>query len=176
MAMIRRKSAKRLALYALLAFLAYNLSKLVLPLDSPVFLAVRWARLCLHSLLHSTSEVDALVLASPAGPYPVDFESRVGILVKTGYGTRERLPALLEVLGLGAWEPHRAVVVGDFSQRGGGGGEGGEGGEPVIRDAVGELMGYLTPWGLGDAERFVKYRSLRSAIEAADEERAQEIG
>lgn len=168
MALIRRRSLKRLAFYALAALTTYHLSKLIFPPDAPLYLATHWAGVCLSSLLHPTSSTDAWLLSGP-GPHPVDFETRVGILVKTGYGTRERLSAQLEVIGLGEWDAERAVVVADFARGGGGG-------RPVIRDAVGELMAYLEGWGFGEADRFRKYAELREAIEAGDEERAQEIG
>lgn len=164
----RRSSVKRLALYAVAALVTYQLSKLVLPPDCGIFLIIHWLGVCIRSYLRPTSSVDSWLLSSP-GPYPVDFESRVGILVKTGYGTRERLQAQLEGLGLGEWDAERAVVVADFARGGGGG-------RPEIRDAVGELMEYLRPWGLAETDRFRKYGELRDAIEAGDEESAQLIG
>ena len=116
----RRSSVKRLALYAVAALVTYQLSKLVLPPDCGLFLIVHWLGVCMRSYLRPASSVDSWLLSSP-GPYPVDFDSRVGILVKTGYGTRERLAAQLEVLGLGEWDADRAVVVADFARGGGGG-------------------------------------------------------
>lgn len=168
MALIRRRSIKRLALYVIAALITYQLSRLVFPPDSSLFLVLHWAGVCLHSLLSPTSNIDTWLLSS-AGPHPVDFESRVGILIKTGYGTRERLPAQLDVLSLREWDGERAVVVADFASGGGGG-------RPVIRDAVGELMEYLGKWGLGEADRFKKYVELRAAIQEGDEEKAQAIG
>ncbi|SPO04024.1 uncharacterized protein DNG_06707 [Cephalotrichum gorgonifer] len=169
-ALPRRRAIKRLALYALVTITFYKLSKLLLPADHPVYLAVNWILVCIHSFFHSTSSIDSWLLTTK-GSYPVDFASRVGILVKTGYGTRERLPAQLEALGLREWDPERAVAVADFA---------GElnltVGTVPVRDAVGELMEYLEPRGWGGAERFKKYVPLRDAIVAGDEDRALSIG
>lgn len=170
MAFIRRRTAKRLFFLGLTTFLSYHLLKLILPPDNPLLLAIHWLQVCLSSLLTTSSETDTLILSSP-GPHPADFTSRVGILVKTGYGTRERLPAQLEALGLGEWDPKRVVVVGDFARE-----VKLTGGTGIVRDAVGELTEYLTPMGLENEPRLRKYRALWEAIKYGHEEAAQEIG
>lgn len=170
MATIRRRTVKRLFFLALTIFLTYHLAKLIFPPDNPLLLAIHWLQVCLSSIFTSTSETDARILAS-SGPHPADFVSRVGILVKTGYGTRERLPAQLEAHGLGKWDPERVVVVGDFARE-----VELSGGKGYVRDAVGELTEYLTPMGLENEPRLRKYRALWEAIKYGHEEAAQEIG
>ncbi|PVH74572.1 glycosyltransferase family 31 protein [Cadophora sp. DSE1049] len=53
--------------------------------------------------------------ANPPGTYPVEI-SEVGMVIKTGYGTRDRLQARLETLGEG-WDVENTIIAGDYSSR-----------------------------------------------------------
>ncbi|PKS06735.1 hypothetical protein jhhlp_006809 [Lomentospora prolificans] len=166
----RRRALRRIAVYVLAILLTYQVAKLILPADNFILLAIHFQAVCLYSLFHSTAATDSWIRSS-TGPYSVDFESRVGLLIKTGWGTRQRLPAQLEALGLDQWDPDRTIVVADFEQD-----ANTTTGAPVIQDAVGGLMKELAPRGLNKAHRFKKYQSLKNAIDDGDEQRAALIG
>ena len=168
MALLRRRNGKRLGLLALAAAFTMLVAKLLLPPDTPVFLLTHWWGVCVRHFFRPAGSVSDWYFTSE-GRHPVSYEKDVGILIKTGYGTRERLDAQLEGLGLGEWDPERAVVVADFGVDNGPG-------QPVIKDAVGELMEYSKAFGLSDSPRFEKYRGLQKAIQAGNEKEAIEIG
>lgn len=68
---------------------------LVLPYDNAVRLAFRWNAKRLKAALFSRSS-ERWVYAHPE--HPVDLGQDLVVIVKTGYGTRERVPAWLDAL------------------------------------------------------------------------------
>ncbi|KAL2163008.1 hypothetical protein VTH06DRAFT_6844 [Thermothelomyces fergusii] len=80
------------------ALLVFLLLWLVLPYDNVVRLAVRWNAKRLKAALVSPPS-ERWVYSRPK--YPVDLGKDVVVILKTGYGTRERVPAWLDALGAG---------------------------------------------------------------------------
>lgn len=90
------------------------------------------------------------------GTFPV-AASDVGMIIKTGYATRDRLKAKLDTLGQG-WDAENVDIAGDYP-----------GGEPltgVSIEIVDVLEGLLTVKGIGGSEkRIIMYKEFRKAVE-----------
>lgn len=96
----------------------------------------------------------------------MDFEKDVGIVVKTGYATRGRVPVQSEAMELQG--NNNVVVIGDW--RGAVDGR-------TIQDAVGGVMKLDSVMDmLPNSNRFRMYESLRTAIEANEDEEALRLG
>ncbi|KAL2074848.1 hypothetical protein VTL71DRAFT_8627 [Oculimacula yallundae] len=99
--------------------------------------------------------------ARPPGTYPVEV-SEVGMIIKTGYGTRDRLRARLQTMGEG-WNSGNTLIAGDYSSR-----KGRKGDLLKNRDEMEVydiLEGLLDEEGIDqDSKRMVLYRQLQKAI------------
>jgi len=164
----RRRTLKRIAIYVVVTFI---LLKLFLPADNVIFLALHWRwHIIKARLFESQAGTTAWVLTR--GQHIPDFITNVGILIKTGYGTRDRLPAQLEALGLREWDPDRVLVVADFSNIGNMTEH-----DAVIQDAVGGLLKSMRgTLETGNVPRFRKYASLKQAVDEGDDAKARSIG
>ncbi|KAK4197690.1 family 31 putative glycosyltransferase, partial [Triangularia verruculosa] len=149
--------------FPLFLIVCFVLGAVILPYDSTPWLAVRWNWVRLMGRRPSEEWV-----SREKARYEVDWERDVGVILKTGYGTRRRVPAWFEsVKAMG-----EVVVIADY---GGaiGLGDGGEGGDKVeVHDMVKrglenpvlrEMLGHV---------RVGKYERLTAAIQSGDEEMA----
>jgi hypothetical protein len=109
--------------------------------------------------------------------YPIDLEHEVGYLIKTGYGTRSRIPGQLEALsstsGFIGKEGEGFLVVGDWTAIHQGDNE--ALGVDVY-DTIKAFMETKITGKLRGHFRLQKYIGLQKAIESGDEDYAVHIG
>ncbi|PSR79123.1 hypothetical protein BD289DRAFT_442893 [Coniella lustricola] len=164
---------RRLAGISLLVLLTWIVVLwIVLPYDNSLVLFMQFSSSRLAALFRSSTDDERLVLDSP-GLFPFT-EEEVAYVVKTGYGTQERLPALLEAsksIGTGTkYAEDNILVVGDFA------GKFEFQGRPiVIHDMVAaavENEAILGATQTRDTDRMQKYRNMTAAIQNGDKEEA----
>ncbi|OBR04823.1 Glycosyltransferase family 31 [Colletotrichum higginsianum IMI 349063] len=163
---------KRLLFLVFFSFLIGNaLLYLVLPYDNPLVLAFRFNFSGLQLWLRGSGVEKDAWLYEPAR-FPIEYRNDVGLLIKTGYGTRHRLAAQLEALDLTPDDADDAfVVVGDWTPR-----EGGKLAGVTVHDAIGGVMAMPEMRSHHDAPKFKEYLSLKDAVQAGDDAKATEIG
>ncbi|TFB06505.1 hypothetical protein CCMA1212_001845 [Trichoderma ghanense] len=175
--MVFKPRATRRRLTLLFASLVLLLSTTyhLLPHDSHVRLSVNFnASRFWNALRASATDRDAWLRQRPA-PYPLSLRDDVGYLIKTGYGTRHRLPALIEAFGrtgdiLGD-EHQNFIVVGDWTPT-----NRTADGQPSMYNIVDMLMETKLDPSLQGHPRLSKYRSLQEAIDSGDEGEANKLG
>lgn len=100
------------------------------------------------------------------GRWEVELTSDVGYLIKTGYGTRERVKPMREayasILG-----DEGVLVVGDWD---------GEGVTDALDRGWAMMEEFGVDLGQGPPRRRRKYAMLKAAVDAGDEEKALELG
>ena len=94
-------------IFALVAF-----AFVLLPYDNPVWLAVRFNTNQLRNHIYSLANDESWISRLPS--FPINIADDVGVIVKTGYGTRQRLPAALNALETG-FAARDVVVLADFT-------------------------------------------------------------
>ncbi len=163
----RRRIASRLRPRLLLALtLTTALFLYLLPYDNTLRLAIHFNLQRLRAAVSSAPSESWV--HSPQGPYPVNVGKDVVVILKTGYGTRERVPAWLDALPRGN-EVREIVVVADSEGRVDYGEEG-----LVVFDAVGHsVKAHLRGWE--EHVRVRKYRMLGEALARGEGERAGEM-
>lgn len=174
---IPRRLRKRLLHTAIIGLVFVSISYIVLPPDSSIRLALRFNAARASAAVREVTEDRDAWLRQPAA-YEVDLREDVGYLIKTGYGTRHRVPLQLAALqgsyggGLLGKEGKDYLVVGDWTTVDGKDGK-------AIGVPVHDVLKTVREYGDGDwraHHRFKKYQTLQSAIVAGDEETALEIG
>ncbi|KAL7936133.1 glycosyltransferase family 31 protein [Trichoderma chlorosporum] len=170
-----RLPRRRLILLVASLFIALSITFHLLPPSSPIRLSINFnASRLLNSLRASTTDRDAWLHQQPA-PYPLSLRNEVGYLIKTGYGTRHRVPGLMKAFSYGksipAEEDTNFVLVGDWTPA-----NQTDYGLPVVHNVVNAMMKTKVGPSLQDHPRFAKYRSLQEAVDLADEDRARELG
>lgn len=176
MVRITRRARRRLILQAVLAAVVLSVVYLVLPLDSPIRLALTFnAARVTNAVREATYDKDAW-LRTPA-PYNVELNSDVGYLIKTGYGTRHRVPLLLDafkangnILGK---EGESFLIVGDWTSVNDADAQ--KLGAP-IHDALKLFWDAEVNKRYQDHHRLRKYHSLQQAIDNGDEQLALNLG
>lgn len=149
---------------------------ITLPPHSPIRLSVNFnlSRYC-NAVFSSAANRDAW-LFKPSR-YPVELNTDVGYLIKTGYGTRHRIPEQLSAFsrsgGVLGDEGRSYMVVGDWT---------------AVNDTDAQLVGAevhdvikLVMETKVDRKhrhhrRFTKYRSLQASVAAGDEVTANSLG
>ncbi|KAL7909386.1 glycosyltransferase family 31 protein [Trichoderma velutinum] len=175
MPFIPRPTRRRFALFFASLFITLSTTFLLLPPTSPIRLSINFnASRLLNSLRASATNRDAWLHQRPA-PYPLNLRDDVGYLIKTGYGTRHRVPALMEAFShsgnmLGGGKKN-FVVVGDWTPT-----NQTNDGLPVVYDVVNTMMETKIDPSLQGHPRFAKYRSLQEVVDLADEDKASELG
>lgn len=148
--------------FPLFVIVCFLLGAAVLPYDSTLRLGVRWNW---KRLVTGGRPSEEWVLRERP-EYEVDWGRDVGVVLKTGYGTRGRVPAWFE--SVGGWG--EVVVIADY------GGEMvlGDGGERVVKvyDMVERGLENPILGGLLGHKRVGKYERLTAAVGAKDEELA----
>lgn len=108
---------RRLVGTALLVLLVwFAIAWMFLPYDSPILSFLRLTSSKAFGTFRSPNADERLLLELP-GQFPFTDEE-VAYIVKTGYGTQERVPALLEASGglkAGSEYGDNILVVGDFA-------------------------------------------------------------
>lgn len=175
MVFLPRLARRRFILVFASLFISLSATYLLLPPGSPIKLSINFntSRL-LNSLRASTTNRDAWLDQRPA-PYPLSLREDVGYIIKTGYGTRHRVPALINAFShsgdLLGEEDSNFIVVGDWTAT-----NETVHGSPSVYNVVNLMMETRVGPSLQDHPRFGKYRSLQEAIDSADEVKASELG
>jgi hypothetical protein len=143
-----------------------------LPHDNPLWLALRFNIGRLRGYMHSFSTDGSQPDLSAR--FAVNTTEDVGIIIKTGYGTRHRLPGSLEALESG-FDSRDILVVADFSS-----GNGSQlyyhGDHVPVHDTLAPFLeDHALKWMLSTS-RIKNYLRLRTAISRGDSAVAQEIG
>lgn len=175
MAFIPRPTRRRFALLLASLFITLSTTFLLLPPSSPIRLSINFnASRLLNSFRASATDRDAWLYRRPA-PYPLNLRDEVGYLVKTGYGTRHRVPALMKAFSHSGnilrEEERNFLVVGDWTPT-----NQTDEGLPIVYNVINTMMKTKVDPSLQGHPRFAKYRSLQEAVDLDDEDKATEIG
>lgn len=164
---------QRLALVTGLVLLAwFAIAWMFLPYDSPLFSFLRLTSSKVSGTFRSPNADERLLLEQP-GQYPFTDEE-VAYIVKTGYGTQERVPALLEASGAleaGGEYGDNILVVGDFATT-----LELKGRTVPIHDVIAAAIqhGPVVETQVQSTERIQKYRDMILAIEQGRKEDAEQ--
>ncbi len=141
---------------------------LLLPYESTVRLALRWNLKRLQRALPGSRPNESWAYSQPQ--FPFDMAEDTVVVVKTGYGTRERAAAWFKALGARS-EFRDFLVTADFASHP----EeyiGYRGKELPIYDMVNRTLSEPVLASREMHPRFTKYQRLAEAIEGDDEELA----
>lgn len=160
---LQRLSRSRIQILSALGilFVLYLLT----PYDSPIRAAFRFQHTVVDDYLQHKFPSDAWLFKNQK--YPVDPDSDVGILIKTGYGTRHRVPKLLAALGnetmnndMVVLQDHPILAHENFSLP--------NGKKVPAVDILGWMLATKQLPGKEHVERVTKYLHLADAIEAEE--------
>lgn len=174
---ISRRTRRRFGLLAAAVLLLLNISYLVLPPDSAIRLAIGFNTSRVFNFL-SGSAINRDAWLRRSGKYSVALRSDVGYLIKTGYGTRHRVPAQLEAFaqtgGILGDEGRSFMVVGDWTTAN-------ETDAKLlgvqVHDAIHMMMvENKVEKPMQQHARFLKYRTLQGTVDSGDEAEARKIG
>lgn len=164
---------RRLALATALVLLVWlTIAWMFLPYDSPILSFLRLTSSKAFGTLRPPDADERLLLELP-GQFPFTDEE-VAYIVKTGYGTQERVPALLEASGAlqpGSEYGDNILVVGDFAttlQL--------KGRTVLVHDVVAAAIEHeaVVKTQIQGTERIQKYRDMTSAIQQGRKEDAEQ--
>ena len=129
----------------------------LLPYDSAVLSFFRFSTQRTISFLGQPFRDEEWVFHRP--DFPVDLEADVALVLKTGYGTQERIGMQLDALGPG--HDDSLILIADFS------GEYNHSGRTIpIRDMVAATTGSPFRGAVAGLERVEKHSRLAAAIKA----------
>lgn len=173
---IPRRLRRRLALLTVAVVLLLAVWNVLLAPDSAIRLALHFNFSRLYKAVRNAT-VNRDGWLQRRAQYVVDLREDVGYLIKTGYGTRHRVPAQLaafvEAGALLGEEGRSYLVVGDWTAVN-------ETDAALlgadIHDAIKMVMDTKVDERHIDHHRFAKYRSLQEAVDAGDEDLANHIG
>lgn len=160
---LQRLSRSRIQILSALGilFILYLLT----PYDSPIRAAFRFQHTVVDDYLQHKFPSDAWLFKNQK--YPIDPDSDVGIIVKTGFGTRHRVPKLLAALGnetmnndMIVLQDHPMLAHENFSLPNGKN-------VPAV-DIIGWMLATKQLQGKEHVERVTKYLHLAEAIEAEE--------
>ncbi|KPM40934.1 hypothetical protein AK830_g5593 [Neonectria ditissima] len=173
---ITRRFRRRLVSQSIIFLVFFTIFYSILPHDSSIRLAINFnASRLFNALRGAATDRDAWLWTAPR--HPVDLYADVGYLIKTGYGTRHRVPdqlaAFAQTGGFLGHEGQDFLVVGDWTTVN-------ETdarliGVPV-HDAIRKVTETKIRGKVEDYPRLVKYSSLQEQLEAGNEKKALEIG
>lgn len=164
---------QRLALVAVLVVLVwFAIAWMFLPYDSPFFSFLRLTSSKVSGTFRSPNADERLLLELP-GQFPFTDEE-VAYIVKTGYGTQERVPALLEASGglkAGSEYGDNILVVGDFATK-----LELKGRAVLIHDMVAAAIEHeaVAKTPIQSTERIHKYGNMTLAIQQGRKEDAEQ--
>jgi len=146
-----------------------TISYTLIPYDSPIRSFFRFhTNVAQQRLLSSDRWID-----EPAS-YPVDPESDIGIVIKTGFGTRHRVPKLLDALFKESFAADM-VVVQDFPALENEHHSMPDGRPIPTVDAIGWSLEHKLFSGQEESERIHKYEGIVDAVKAQDWPRAESV-
>lgn len=104
--------------------------------------------------------------------FPTKFDTDIALIIKTGYGTQERVFAQLEALGLKAdgTDNDRFLVVADFAAH-----HRQDGRDFEIHDMLAAAVAHNAIAGQGAADRVKKYTDLNAVIKEGKTEKAKKF-
>lgn len=165
---------RRLAGITLLVLLAWTVALWIfLPYDNPFILFLQFTTSRFASFFRSSTDDERLLLEKP-GRFPFT-DDEVAYIVKTGYGTQERVPALLDAsksIGTGSkYAEDNILVVGDFA-----GDLDFQGRPVVVHDMVAAVMEHeaVVAMPVKNTERMQKYGNMTLAITEGKLEEAEQ--
>lgn len=140
------------------------------PYDSPLLLAPRFWSFRLFSAVDAPFASDDW-LYQPAR-FPIQTDRDVALVVKTGYGTRERVPALLDALGLTSNDRmlENLLVVADYNST-----ITHYGKAIRIHDVITQVVQHEALKSFRDSGKLQKYKNMVSVIEAGDEAKISQV-
>lgn len=166
---------RRLAGMALVVFLTWFLVLWIfLPYDNPFILFLQFTTSKVLAVFRSPTADERLLLEKP-GQFAFTDEE-VAYIVKTGYGTQERVPALLEAsksIGTGRkYGEDNILIVGDFATE-----FDFQGKKMVIHDMVAAVMENeaVKNKETKNTERMQKYENMTLAIQEGRKEEAEQF-
>lgn len=170
----RLAGPRRLAGIAIIVLLTWiTVLWVSLPFDSPILSWLRLRTSKLFGALRSPNDDERLLLELP-GRFPFTDEE-VAYIVKTGYGTQERVPALLEASwrtrARSEYEEDNILLVGDFTAE-----FVSQGRTVVIHDMVAAAMEHdaVVKTTNKNTERAYKYGNMTLAIKDGKKKEAEE--
>lgn len=171
---LRVARPRRLAGQTLLILLIWTVALWIfLPYDNPLILFLQFTSSRLSRLFHSSADDERLLLEHP-GSFPFS-DDEVAYIIKTGYGTQERVAALLEAskntsVGTDKYAEDNILVVGDFA-----GALQFQGRPVVVHDMVSVVMEHdaVVNTDMNNTERIRKYRHMTLAIQEGRKEEAE---
>lgn len=169
-----KKAQRRLSHLFVILFVYLSIWFLILPPDSPVRLAIYFN----FSRLRASYNTRDAYLHSSSNLHPVDLSTDVGYLIKTGYGTRHRVPEQLQAYRLAGnllgEEGRSYIVVGDWTAVNATDEAATLG--ATVHDALDMVLQAKLGPEYENLPRFVKYRELQRAVNAQDDEKALALG
>lgn len=173
---IPRRLRRRLTSLGAVFLLLFTIYHLLLSPDSTFRLAIHFNGSRLYNAIRATVINKDGWLQTP-GQYPIDLRHDVGYLIKTGYGTRHRVPAQLNAFSVAGdflgEEGESFLVVGDWTS------VNKTDAEAVvveIHDAIKTFIETKVEGSLLNHARLQKYQVLQEAVESGDEDWALNIG
>lgn len=166
--MLRWRRRPRIALqYLAVVFAALSLFLLALPPDHPIILS---ARLATHKFLsHFPSLYNNDKWIFRPSQFPVDMHGDIATILKTGYGTWNRLPAQLEALGWALNETRgqgqSIMVVGDYSSH-----FQSDQHDFSVHDMLAAAEGSDALYGMERGNRLELYHRLNDAIRSGEDD------
>ena len=153
-----RRSKQRICLTLLLAF---TLTWLYLPSDSFLLLRTRCHFVRFMNYFGDNPRLHTKQLRQ--GRHPISTQD-IGLIIKSGYSTRERLPARLQTLG--GWDLDDVVVVSDYeTEISILDGDGVTAKQVQVHDALARIM--TEEWIDPKSRRAKQYREFSEAIKEA---------
>lgn len=166
---------RRLAGMTLLVFLTwFFVLWIFLPYDNPFILFLQFTTSRVLSIFRSPTADERLLLEKP-GQFPFT-DDEVAYIVKTGYGTQDRVPALLEAsksIGTGRkYDEANILIVGDFAME-----FEFRGRKVAIHDMVAAVMDHeaVQTTETKNMERMQKYENMTLAIQQGRKEEAAQF-
>lgn len=136
-----------------------------LPYDSPSVLWIRFTATRFVSVIQSPPSAQEWMSRDPA--FPVNFDTDVAFIIKTGYGTQERVPAQIDALGqlLDSETYGNTLVIGDFATE-----FHIHGHSIVVHDVIKRLAHDDALASEQGHERILKYKQMTATIKAGNKE------
>jgi len=164
-----RLSRPRLLLLTILIPCLLLVAYLLTPFDSSFRAFYRFHRTTVQGHLGNQ-----YAWISSVGRYPVDFKRDLGVIIKTGYGTRQRVPKLLAALADEEFIVD-TIIVQDYPAGLEAGYAWPDGSAVPTIDAIGWLVQNDLLKEQEHSERLSKYASVVEAIQAQDWGHAEEL-
>lgn len=144
---------------------------IVLPYDNAFILFVRWHLNTITSVLRFPSANDQWLFQSSA--FPLDMDD-VGLVIKTGFSTQERILAWLDALEDGRNQSN-VVLVGDYStQLGAHFSHNGQ--QMPVYDVLASMLESGSLSSMPSSPRLLQYSNLTAAIASGRTDLARKIG